>query len=127
MNETNKFAERLEELRTANGIYQKELAIYLNVSIGTISNYENGIHQPDLNALCQLADYFGVSTDYLLGRTPIPFGSKVNAKNETPHTKRLKRIYEKIPKMSASEVAAVELLVRLQNKYHIDVTPRENQ
>lgn len=126
MNETNKFAERLEELRTANGIYQKELAIYLNVSIGTISNYENGIHQPDLNALCQLADYFGVTTDYLLGRTSIPFGHKMDPKNETPYTKRLKKIFDGILKMSASEVSAVELLVRLQNKYHIDVTRREN-
>lgn len=59
----------LAELRTEKGIYQKELAAYLNVSIGTISNYEKGIHFPDLNTLCKLADYFGVTTDYLLGRT----------------------------------------------------------
>ncbi len=57
------------ELRMKKGIYQKELAVYLKVSIGTISNYEKGIHYPDLNTLCKLADYFGVTTDYLLGRT----------------------------------------------------------
>lgn len=59
----------LTQLRAERGIYQKELAIALNVSIGTISNYESGIHAPDLDTLCRLADFYGVTTDYLLGRT----------------------------------------------------------
>lgn len=59
----------LSELRTERDLYQKELAVYLNVSIGTISNYEKGVHYPDLDTLCKLADYFGVTTDYLLNRT----------------------------------------------------------
>ncbi len=63
------FGQLLTTLREENGIYQKELASYLNVTISTISNYENGIHYPDLSTLCQIADYFGVTTDYLLGRT----------------------------------------------------------
>lgn len=63
------FGKLLASLRAEKGICQKELAAYLNVSIGTISNYENGIHSPDLTTLCRLADYFSVSTDYLLERT----------------------------------------------------------
>ena len=63
------FGQILTDLRIEKGIYQKELAVYLNVSIGTISNYENGVHYPDLTTLCQIADYFNVTTDYLLGRT----------------------------------------------------------
>lgn len=63
------FGERLYRLRVERGVYQKELAVYLNVSVGTISNYENSIHCPDLNALCKLAEYFHVSVDYLLGCT----------------------------------------------------------
>lgn len=55
-------------LRNEKGILQKELASYLNVSISTVSNYEKGIHSPDLNTLCRLADYFGVTADYLLER-----------------------------------------------------------
>ena len=35
---------------------------------GTISNYENGVHLPDIDKLVELADYFNVTTDYLLGR-----------------------------------------------------------
>ena len=63
------FGEKLFRLRTERGIYQKELAEYLEVSIGTISNYENGVHYPDLPALCKFAEYFHVSTDYLLDLT----------------------------------------------------------
>lgn len=67
------FGELLVQLRNNKKIFQKELASYLNVSIGTISNYENGIHTPDLSTLCKLADYFDVSTDYLLGRTDFAY------------------------------------------------------
>lgn len=59
----------LTELRKEKEIGQKELAVYLNVSVGTVSNYENDVHSPDLSTLCRLADFFGVTTDYLLGRT----------------------------------------------------------
>lgn len=63
------FGEILTSLREERGIYQKELAAILKVSVGTVSNYENNIHFPDREALLQLADYFGVTVDYLLGRT----------------------------------------------------------
>lgn len=56
-------------LRKEKGLGQKELASLMNLSTGTISNYENGVHSPDLNTLCRLAKYFAVTTDYLLGRT----------------------------------------------------------
>ena len=59
----------ITKLRMEKGIYQKELALYLKVSIGTISNYEKGRHYPDPNTLCKIAEFFGVTTDYLLGRT----------------------------------------------------------
>lgn len=61
--------EILTELRHEKGIGQKELADYLRLSVGTISNYENNIHSPDLETLCRIADFFGVTTDYILGRT----------------------------------------------------------
>lgn len=74
------FGERLYRLRISKSVYQKELAVYLHVSIGTISNYENGVHQPDLKTLCKIADYFQVSADYLLGRTK--FSAPVNTLNQ---------------------------------------------
>ena len=62
------FGELLAELRQDKGLTQKQLGRVLSVSTGTISNYENGVHYPDLEKLVALADYFQVSTDYLLGR-----------------------------------------------------------
>lgn len=59
----------LAKLRKEKGLGQKELSALLNLSVGTISNYENSVHAPDLSTLCKLADYFEVTTDYLLGRT----------------------------------------------------------
>lgn len=75
MEPTVEFGEILAELRSERGIFQKELAIYLNVSVGTISNYEKGVHYPDLDTLRKLADYFGVTTDYLLNRTKCRYAS----------------------------------------------------
>lgn len=59
----------IAKLRKERNYCQKQLAAKLNLSISTISNYENGVHFPDYITLCKIADYFGVTTDYLLGRT----------------------------------------------------------
>ncbi len=63
------FGEFLAKLRKERGILQKELANHLNVTVATISNYEKGVHSPDIYTLVQIADFFDVSTDYLLQRT----------------------------------------------------------
>lgn len=64
----------LAKLRKEKGILQKEVATYLNVTVATISNYEKCVHLPDLNTLSMLADFFDVSTDYLLQRTDYKAG-----------------------------------------------------
>lgn len=61
--------ELIAELRQDKGLTQKELGDILCVSSGTISNYENGVHLPDVDKVIALANYFHVTTDYLLGRT----------------------------------------------------------
>ena len=63
-----RFGELLSELRQDHKMTQKELARKLHVTDGTISNYENGVHLPDVEKLSFIADIFGVTTDYLLGR-----------------------------------------------------------
>lgn len=63
------FGELLAELRQDKKMTQHELAEIMHVSTGTISNYENGVHFPDVEKLISLADYFSVTTDYLLGRS----------------------------------------------------------
>lgn len=73
------FGELLASLRKERGVLQKEVATYLNVTVATISNYEKGVHSPDLDTLILLADFFDVSTDYLLQRTN--YKSSINILN----------------------------------------------
>ncbi|MDE6517335.1 MAG: helix-turn-helix domain-containing protein [Acetatifactor sp.] len=63
------FGEKLYNLRTKQGVYQKELAAHLHISISAISSYENDIHFPDIKTLGKIAEFFHVSADYLLDRT----------------------------------------------------------
>lgn len=63
---------RLKEIRKARGISQVRLAIDLHTSQNTISRYETGEREPGIRELIQLADYFHVSVDYLIGRTDNP-------------------------------------------------------
>jgi transcriptional regulator with XRE-family HTH domain len=61
--------ERLSNLRKSKGLSQYELADRLGFSRGKLANYEQGSRQPDYGTLQKIADYFEVSTDYLLGRS----------------------------------------------------------
>lgn len=60
--------ERLVALRTERGCKQADLANIFSVSISTVSNWENG-RNLDNETLCKLADFYGVSVEYLLCRT----------------------------------------------------------
>lgn len=53
-----KIGERLYNLRTKQGVYQKELAAYLNLSVSAISSYENDKHLPDIKTLGKMAEFF---------------------------------------------------------------------
>lgn len=63
------YALRLAELRGAKGLTQQQLADLTGLTRGRLNNYEQGTREPDLVTLQSLADFFDVTTDYLLGRT----------------------------------------------------------
>jgi len=63
------FAERLCYARSQKGVSQQTVADSLGVSRNLLSNYERGTRQPDFQMLCNLAKYYGTTTDYLLGMT----------------------------------------------------------
>lgn len=64
--------ERLKQLRKEKNLTQTELGNKINVTKVSISGYESGNRSPDTDTLQRLADFFEVSTDYLLGRTDTP-------------------------------------------------------
>ena len=59
---------RLKELRTEKGLMQEDVAKAINVQNYTIGNWERERSEPSVSAIIDLADYFGCTTDYLLGR-----------------------------------------------------------
>ena len=62
-----KIAEKLVELRTSKGVTQEDVAQSLSISNKTVSKWENGASMPDLPMVVELAKYYGVTTDTLLG------------------------------------------------------------
>lgn len=63
---------RLRQLRKQKHISQLKLAMDLNLNQNSVSRYENGEREADYATLILIADYFGVSLDYLLERTDNP-------------------------------------------------------
>lgn len=76
------FGSRLRALREGKGLKQEPLAKMLNLTQSTIAYYESDTKQPTYVTLKRLADFFGVTTDYLLGRsdevreTNAPYGKE---------------------------------------------------
>ncbi len=70
-------------LRKEKGLSQKEAASSLGVSQALLSHYEKGIRECGLDFVVRAADFYGVSADYLLGRSADPDGMTISA-NEIP-------------------------------------------
>ena len=72
------FPRILTLLRKERGISQKEAAASLNVSQALLSHYEKGIRECGLDFVVRTADFYGVSCDYLLGRSPERTGTTIS-------------------------------------------------
>lgn len=59
----------MSALRRARGLSQRTAAADLHISQALLSHYENGAREPGLAFVCRACEYYGVSADYLLGRT----------------------------------------------------------
>ena len=67
---------RIKDLRKEKGYTQAHLAKMLGVARSTVSMWESSPQEPDNETLGKIADVFGVSTDYLLGRTDVPLAKR---------------------------------------------------
>ena len=114
------FAERLAMLRKVKGAPLKEVAGYLQVAVSTMSNYETGVHQPDFDTLCKLADYYGVSTDYLLGRSSCT-GVDTWDGQQCPLSKHREKLFFEIGTLSENNLYTMEKLMCIMKKYEICV------
>ena len=64
---------RIAQLRRERHLNQIGLAMKLNISQYMVSAYETGRHQPTMDMLIELADFFNVSIDYLVGKSDIRY------------------------------------------------------
>lgn len=67
MAETSVFSKRLTELREEKGLKRQEVADALEISRASLEYYEKGQRKPDIEVAARIAQYYGVSTDYLVG------------------------------------------------------------
>lgn len=61
------FSQTMSELRRERGLSQRRVASDLNISQALLSHYENGTREPGLPFLCRACQYYGVTSDYMLG------------------------------------------------------------
>lgn len=119
--------QTITTLRKNAGIKQKELASQMNVSVSTISHYESGTNVPNVSMLISLAEYFGVSVDYLLGQTELnmdwnTFRREINLLDGTVVSlESVVNAFIELSDQSQSEV------YRLINLFHMDDQLRHNR
>ena len=97
-NENIIFGQRLKQLRKSHNLTQLEFAKIFNIANGTIGNWESGNREPDFNTLNRIADFFNVSTDYLLGKTDNrnPWQPELSEKDEKDIAKEIEKLREKL-------------------------------
>lgn len=74
----NSFSRIITLLRKEKGITQKQAAADLGISQALLSHYEKGLRECGLDFLIKLCDYYSVSSDYILGRSPDRNGAVLN-------------------------------------------------
>lgn len=116
--------KRIKELRKKKGITQKELASYLGVSDRAVGYYESGQRTPPPDILQKIADFFNVSTDYLLGRTDIynPADEITEAVSDDPELlefwntlkerEDLKLLFKQTKKLSPREIKQIIRIIK---------------
>ncbi len=83
---------RIRDLREDRDLKQSELAEAVGIGQRSLSNYETGKTNPDSEVILLLADYFGVSCDYLLGR------AETTAPNIIAELERMEQIIQNLKK-----------------------------
>jgi len=114
------FHELLAELRMDRKMEQKDLAEVFHVSASTISNYERGAALPPVERLCEFADYFQVTTDYLLGRCQSDLSPDV-FQEQILEDRTAGELLELIRRLPADRKAALSLILS-DMEFHSAVT-----
>lgn len=104
---------RLYELRSEKNLSQRDMAKILNISQGTYNNWENANTQPSIEQLIAIAEFFGVTVDYLIGNTD-DFGN-VNYSLNEEQRKYLSLLARVNPQTKPAVIAILEELGKEKN------------
>lgn len=91
--------ERMRLLRSEKGLNRRELAAQLKMPYGTLSKYESGEREPGIDFISEIAQFYGVTTDYLVGLTDDPHG--VFTVEVTDYDPQIKAITDMCQKINA--------------------------
>ena len=89
------FGRRIKQLREEKGVRQEDIGNLFSVSKSAVSQWENDIRTPDMDIIIKLADFFDVSTDYLLGRTNDPSLSDTQHVNDDEALEYLDELHKR--------------------------------
>lgn len=109
---------RLKNEREKNNWSQKEVAKKIGITNAVLSNYERDYRDPDTETLTKLADLYGVSTDYLLGRTddPRPIDKDEEEFKKAISDPDLKVWWESLPESDEEELKALREMWKIIKK-----------
>ena len=117
-----KLGDLLAELREDRGLTQLELSEQLHISNSSISAYETGARLPNLETLLAFAEYFDVTTDYLLGLTDNPISPSVMAEEYCDGV-RMDALISMLQELSSAQRAAI-LLVIQNMKFYAEISEK---
>lgn len=115
----NKLARNLQNLRESKDWTKTTVAKKLGIkTVSTYANWEYGIREPDNETLTKLADLYGVSTDYLLGRTddPRPIDKDEEEFKQAISDPDLKVWWESLPESDEEELKALREMWKIIKK-----------
>ena len=110
-----RFPERLKELRKSRQLSQITLAKKISASQSMVTKWETGKRQPTKEALLALAECFGVTVDYLVGRTDNPLSTNVEQTPFEQVTPFEKEVLLRYREMSPTEQAMVCRVLGLEH------------
>lgn len=114
MSEEKQIRLRIKDLRDERHISQYALAEKLGVAQSTIGNWEAGTREPNLDTIMRIADYFGVSLDFLIGRTDIRDGYIINTPAELAEEEVTSVEKSGSDKLTDQEISAIRQMLREQ-------------
>lgn len=108
------FGQRVLDLLYEHDISQKQLAMELNIATTTLNGYVNNRREPDYKILKQIANYFHVSTDYLLGNSP-DNSAEIPSLTLTNHEVQILHLYRKLNSEQTEIIDGILKMMYKQN------------